>query len=461
MLSLHSKFMWLLSASLLLVWPTGTRAHETTVIIAMTEEGFSPREVTVDEHAIINFINKDRVDRWPASNLHPTHDLYPAFDPGQPIAPGNFWIFRPTQPGTWYYHDHLFPHRKGTITVTGMMAPSPREGPWWQTIRTILGRWLEQLRTVVRRPESAVLGAADFTNLPTKDQYAYIRTLIDEHGLAAAWDYIKAAYTDQSGASLGGPVHDLAHHMGSLIWQERGLPGLSLCDASFAFGCYHGFTEAAFTDSLARLPEVARACETLGPVASGKWASCIHGVGHGVATYYNATDLTPALAACDHLKAGATYCHDGVFMEFSFSAPTNFYPADNPLYPCPKLAPAYRHACARNQTHVLERRHNFDRRQASTVCLAAEPVIATACIETLGFAIANESVGEAAAIIARCQELPPAAVPLCAAAAAGELVFQNFPDWHRNAPAICEALAEPDRPACHQRIERTRQDYRQ
>jgi hypothetical protein len=193
MLSLHSKIIWLLSASCCLVYPSWADAHEATTVIVMNEEGFSPREVTVDEHTVINFVNKDSVDRWPASNLHPTHEVYPEFDPRQPITPGNFWMFRPNKPGIWRYHDHLWPHRRGTLTVTGEIPPPSTEQPWWQRMFTMLQNWREQFQKTRRLSDPSVQGVVDFTKLTAQEQYTYIHSLANHKGLAAAWQYIKNA----------------------------------------------------------------------------------------------------------------------------------------------------------------------------------------------------------------------------------------------------------------------------
>ena len=70
--------------------PSQTFAHSTTQVIEMTSNGFEPQKITIDKNSSIIFINKDKVARWPASNVHPTHEIYPEFDPhGDPIPDKN------------------------------------------------------------------------------------------------------------------------------------------------------------------------------------------------------------------------------------------------------------------------------------------------------------------------------------------------------------------------------------
>lgn len=86
-------------------------------IISMTEKGFEPEEIIVSIGTKVTFINKDKVFRWPASDLHPTHTIYLAFDSKAPMKPGDFWEFTFDKAGVWNYHDHLSPFLTGKIVV--------------------------------------------------------------------------------------------------------------------------------------------------------------------------------------------------------------------------------------------------------------------------------------------------------------------------------------------------------
>src|SRR3989344_1413457 len=97
--------------------PTQILAHNEVQIIEMTPDGFEPQEVSVDTNQSIIFLNKDENPRWPASNTHPTHELYPELDPKRAIMPGQSWAFKPTKAGEWKFHDHLYPHFRGVLKV--------------------------------------------------------------------------------------------------------------------------------------------------------------------------------------------------------------------------------------------------------------------------------------------------------------------------------------------------------
>ena len=94
-------------------------APSATVTIDMfaTDPGFAPDPVTVSKGQQVCWKNSDEEARWPASNIHPTHEIFPDFDPKQPVRSGETWCFTFNKPGIWKYHDHLYPEFVGTVNV--------------------------------------------------------------------------------------------------------------------------------------------------------------------------------------------------------------------------------------------------------------------------------------------------------------------------------------------------------
>jgi len=90
---------------------------EGAIVITLTEDGFVPDEVTISAGDTIAFVTTAGKLFWPASNLHPSHALYPEFDPKMPIQSDEVWSFTFTRPGAWKFHDHLSPYFTGVITV--------------------------------------------------------------------------------------------------------------------------------------------------------------------------------------------------------------------------------------------------------------------------------------------------------------------------------------------------------
>ncbi len=96
---------------------TETSTPPTDLIIDFTNNTYSPNIATIKVGQTITFNNKSNQDIWPASNIHPTHGVYPQFDPKGVIAPGQSWSFTFTKAGIWKFHDHKMPQITGEITV--------------------------------------------------------------------------------------------------------------------------------------------------------------------------------------------------------------------------------------------------------------------------------------------------------------------------------------------------------
>jgi plastocyanin len=85
--------------------------------VRMEAQSFEPAVLTVEVGETVTFVNEGDEDKWPASNDHPTHELYPGFDARRAILPGDSWSFTFERPGRWGYHDHLSPEIEGEVVV--------------------------------------------------------------------------------------------------------------------------------------------------------------------------------------------------------------------------------------------------------------------------------------------------------------------------------------------------------
>lgn len=99
--------------------------------IIYTEAGFSPRMLRVEQGATVVFKNESDGPVWPASNIHPTHTVYPGsgiekcrsaereeiFDACEGISPGEAYEFTFAEAGEWGYHNHLRASHTGTVIV--------------------------------------------------------------------------------------------------------------------------------------------------------------------------------------------------------------------------------------------------------------------------------------------------------------------------------------------------------
>lgn len=106
----------------------GTSSHDDTAIadhrgeakvfVVLTDAGFEPRYVRITQGTQVVFTTTRANQFWPASDPHPSHSIYPEFDPKEPIMPDSSWSFIFDKVGEWGYHDHLRSYFTGTIYVT-------------------------------------------------------------------------------------------------------------------------------------------------------------------------------------------------------------------------------------------------------------------------------------------------------------------------------------------------------
>jgi plastocyanin len=112
--------------------PNSTTATPTSeVIIKITANGFEPKEVEISKGTKVTWINEQSNLSWPASDVHPTHEVYPGssikkcgtpeqdkiFDACRGLNKREKWSFVFNEVGEWHYHDHLNPSWTGKIVV--------------------------------------------------------------------------------------------------------------------------------------------------------------------------------------------------------------------------------------------------------------------------------------------------------------------------------------------------------
>ena len=87
------------------------------VVVNITASGFSPSEVKIKAGDTVKFVNKDNKKRWPASGVHPSHQICPGFDAIGGINPDQSYSFTFKEIKTCPMHDHLLPTQFGKIIV--------------------------------------------------------------------------------------------------------------------------------------------------------------------------------------------------------------------------------------------------------------------------------------------------------------------------------------------------------
>lgn len=85
--------------------------------ITIKSDGFAPSSINIVPGTKVIFINVDDAPHWPASVIHPTHEVCPGFDAKKPLAKNETYAFTFTESKTCPFHDHLNPLLRGSIIV--------------------------------------------------------------------------------------------------------------------------------------------------------------------------------------------------------------------------------------------------------------------------------------------------------------------------------------------------------
>lgn len=110
---------------------TTTSTTASGITVTYTNQGFSPKSVTIPLGTNVTFVNQSGGTMWVASAPHPTHQGYDGTTKDQHCATeyagpasfdecsaGNTFTFTFTKAGTFAYHNHASASDFGTVTIT-------------------------------------------------------------------------------------------------------------------------------------------------------------------------------------------------------------------------------------------------------------------------------------------------------------------------------------------------------
>lgn len=235
----------------------------TTVTITLTKSGFHPSRLYVTRGTTVVFESTEAAF-WPASDIHPTHSIYPEFDAGRAYSPGETWSFTFNREGTWLFHDHLNSTHMGTITVlppgeSGQSELNAMPSCEGETTDGIRGCWKQRIE----------------------------HALIDG-GIESAFDEMSAVYDEYENFSPY--CHEYVHDLGVLAYRKYGerMP-LTEKMSTCAQGFWHGYMEAYLRDHEGDAAAAKAYCDGLDDTQAAHWShmvlQCYHGIGHGIMEY--------------------------------------------------------------------------------------------------------------------------------------------------------------------------------
>lgn len=231
----------------------------------------------------------------------------------------------------------------------------------------------------------------------------------DQYGADEAYVRFKEQYANEN----YGTKHFAAHLFGDLLYKREGIPGVAVCDSSFAFGCYHSFFGRAILDhGLDVITELDASCiEKWGELGLG----CPHGIGHGVLSYLGDEKLLESLEACRTLNYQEPIggCTSGVFMEYNFKTMESLeggvmreFDETDPHKPCSDLPSEFLEACYWDLPQWWEKVLSYDYSLIDMYCSEiSEQVVRDACYRGLGNAIGPSTRYDIKKTSERCYEL--------------------------------------------------------
>jgi hypothetical protein len=250
--------------------------------------------------------------------------------------------------------------------------------------------------------------------------------LIDQAGLGRAMEVLDAL--SRVDGVVRQNAHELAHDVGVAAYRTPGTVAATFaaCPAVQGGGCIHGVVQGYFLalmrqGRLPGTPELDALCEPH-RAATFLFFQCAHGMGHGLMAVY-ANHVPMSLDGCDQATEAfiRESCYGGVFMENIVlvthphhtteghaeangdahgehpaghdahggdagmaHGSWNALDADDPLYPCNAVGPAYWQACYTMQTSAIMLFNHGDVVATARACERAPETMVATCFGSLG-----------------------------------------------------------------------------
>ena len=362
-------------------------------IVTYTEDGkFVPERLEIVTGDTVTWVNESSYGVWPASNIHPSHEIYPEFDPLGDIPPGESWSFTFTRNGTWRYHNHSYASETGVITSSG--GPETALGP---------------LDINVAAPEFPD-PPADFDPVPLLYDLDALELYVSMYGPDAAVQAVR-----QAGALEGILCHDVAHQIGRVTYQLFGAAGFQITPHECDSGAIHGVLEALFAErGTATLAEdLTIVCgDSLGTddVNWYRINKCVHGIGHGLMAW-TGYELHEALELCDIPDFAQNACYSGVYMENGVAGRTGitghtseYISIVDPHYPCNEVAQRYVADCYAWQPSNLLLHFELSVEEIRVFCEDLLGKIRTSCIFSWSSSAAGALFDNVDDVVALCED---------------------------------------------------------
>lgn len=416
------------------LWSGSAEAEQaTTRVIQMTDQGLQPSQLTVEPGTTVFFVNTGKFTHWPASNNHPSHELYPELDARETVAPGATWSFTFEKIGEWKIHDHLNPQFEATIAVVESSDLDTQ--PSLNQDQSASDSWLSKLVSLFAQSPTPETGGPhknlqsdqiQSTHSPTSPEFnctgkdasnfecykSYYMNKVLSDGIASAFDDAKRR--EKTNEYLLSMCHPIAHSIGHAAVKK-----FDSVNAAFKQGdgyCWSGYYHGVMEGMIARIgrenlpTEIGNICSSIPgkETYSFDYYNCIHGLGHGVMAV-NGIELFDSLDICAKLDGSweQSSCYGGVYMENVMveqrGQHTKYLKREDSVYPCNAVKDQYKKDCFMMQTSYMLKVANGDFGKVFEQCSDVEQQFRKACYQSLGRDAASYSLNKIQPTISSCK----------------------------------------------------------
>lgn len=438
-------------------------AHEeykTAIIEINDETGFVPSEFVIAQGDTVLFRNVGTELHWPASNIHPTHQIYPAFDPKRALGAHEEWSFVFEKTGVWRMHDHVLPEFAGVIIVEE--DPDSMSAKNSFSFSDATPDFYEKITRIFKRIYTHIFFGRVEAEFEALDIFTVVRSEKDliRWMKAVGPEKVMDRLVSASGGGSLFDCHTEAHYTGRAAWDAYGSEAFKRGNASCHSGYYHGAMEGFLQDKgTDNIAEKINSLCLLFDTSFGVF-ECLHGVGHGVMAYED-YDMPNALATCKRLATpfDQNSCYGGVFMENIVTGQgngaipghkTEWISYDDPHYPCNAIDQSQdvQVQCYQMQTSWMLTLKNYDFDGVVTDCLGAPTEMVPVCFLSLGRDAAGVTLRDPVAIKDLCAKVPEEYSDQCVRGAVNVIIDFWGAGLTNQASKLCAILGGNDKNTC-------------
>jgi len=364
-------------------------AGQTALTVTFRDGEFDPKRIEIEAGRAVRFVNESEGPVWPASNIHPTHQIYTEFDSKAPVPPGGTWELAFERAGFWRYHNHLDPSHSGLVVVT-------RDEGQAAVVPLVLGSDVPTFETL------GAVSPGDAIDLFRDD--TLLGRYLEVYGPA-----VVVSLLSEYQSRISTDCHQRAHEAGRIAYDLFGALAFSLAGHECHAGAYHGATEALFRDR-----GTANLHADVGVLCGSSPNSffrhqCVHGVGHGLMAW-TSYELLDTLELCDRLedRTNQRSCYSGAFMENivgglagTMGHYTEFV-SDDPHFPCNILGETYLPSCYFYQSTRMVQLFGGDFAKVAAACAEAPRGSHYVCFQSMGRDVGGATRGNPARAIELC-----------------------------------------------------------